>query len=90
MKYVLYNGAEIEAIYDTLEAAVIAGEPLVIKISDDALAAEQRAWRNLELESTDWIVPIIDHPQRNLYLAYRTALRDWPSTSDFPDTKPAL
>ena len=90
MKYVLYNGAEIEAIYNTLEEVALSGGPRVIEISDGALAAEQRAWRNLELKSTDWIVPIIDHPQRNLYLAYRTALRDWPSTSDFPDTKPTL
>lgn len=49
-----------------------------------------RDWRNLELKSTDWIVPITDHPQRDSYLAYRVALRDWPSTSDFPDTKPTL
>ena len=47
-------------------------------------------WRNRELLNTDWIVPVTDHPQHADYLAYRQALRDWPSTSDFPDTKPTL
>lgn len=49
-----------------------------------------REWRNLELKSTDWIVPISDHPERASYLTYRTNLRDWPSTDDFPNTKPTL
>ena len=49
-----------------------------------------RTWRNQELKDTDWIIPINDHPQRATYLTYRTALRDWPSTSDFPGTKPTL
>jgi len=49
-----------------------------------------RNWRNEELEATDYIVPLSDHPQRAAYITYRTALRDWPSTSDFPDTKPTL
>ena len=49
-----------------------------------------RNWRNEELEATDYIVPLSDHPQRAAYMTYRTALRDWPSTSDFPDTKPTL
>lgn len=47
-------------------------------------------WRNGELQRTDWIVPVIDHPEHSTYLTYRQALRDWPSTSDFPDTKPTL
>jgi hypothetical protein len=49
-----------------------------------------RNWRNEELYSTDWIVPLTDHPERNDYITYRTKLRDWPSTSNFPDTKPTL
>ena len=31
-----------------------------------------------------------DWPNRDNILTYRTALRDWPSTSDFPDTRPTL
>ncbi len=50
----------------------------------------QRQWRDAELKDTDWIVPLSDHPQRAAYMTYRTALRDWPSTSDFPDTRPEL
>lgn len=46
--------------------------------------------RNQELKDTDWIVPITDHPQHAQYLAYRQALRDWPSTPDFPTKKPVL
>jgi hypothetical protein len=33
---------------------------------------------------------LTDHPDHAATLAYRVALRDWPSTSDFPDTKPTL
>ena len=49
-----------------------------------------REWRNLELMQTDNIAQIPDWPNRDKYLAYRTKLRDWPSTSDFPATKPTL
>lgn len=47
-----------------------------------------REWRDGELYATDWIVPVTDHPDREDYLLYRQALRDWPSTPSFPDTKP--
>jgi len=49
-----------------------------------------KMWRDDELKATDWIVPLSDHPERSGYMTYRTALRDWPSTSDFPATKPTL
>jgi len=61
-----------------------------IEPTEEDIAADARAWRDSELSSTDWIVPLSDHPQRAAYLTYRTALRDWPSTSDFPATKPTL
>lgn len=51
---------------------------------------EARAWRDLELASTDWIVPLTDHPNRDSYLTYRASLRNWPTTDSFPDTKPTL
>lgn len=59
-------------------------------------AEEARIWRNAELTDTDWIVSITDHPQHAGYLAYRVALRGWPTAVDsddaalFPDTKPEL
>jgi hypothetical protein len=51
-------------------------------------AVTAREWRDGELYSTDWIVPVTDHPDHAAYLLYRQALRDWPSTPSFPDTKP--
>ena len=55
-----------------------------------------RAWRDLELQSSDWIMPITDHPQHTAYKNYRAALRDWPTAKDadgnplFPNTRPEL
>ena len=49
-----------------------------------------KAWRDSELENTDWIVPTTDHPKHAAYITYRKALRDWPSTADFPSKRPVL
>jgi hypothetical protein len=49
-----------------------------------------RQWRDGELSASDFIVPLSDHPQHAAYMTYRAALRDWPSTADFPDTRPTL
>mgnify|MGYP006255631445 CR=1 FL=1 len=49
-----------------------------------------RQWRDFELEQTDKFYLLTDHPQNAAYKTYRTKLRDWPSTSDFPDVKPTL
>ena len=51
---------------------------------------EGRMWRDSELSATDYIVPLSDHPQRDAYITYREALRQWPSTEDFPATRPEL
>ena len=56
----------------------------------EEIATSARGWRDSELQATDHIPAITDHPQRASYLTYRTALRDWPSTSDFPAKKPVL
>ena len=58
-----------------------------IEMTEEEIAT---AWRNQELKDTDWVVMLDDHPERPLYYNYRARLRDWPSTSDFPDTKPTL
>ena len=60
-------------------------EPTTEEIEDIA-----RSWRDMELGGCDYIVPLTDHPQHAAYMTYRAALRDWPATSDFPDTKPTL
>ena len=49
-----------------------------------------KSWRDFQLKESDWIIPLTDHPQHAAYITYRKALRDWPSTSDFPDKKPTL
>jgi hypothetical protein len=56
----------------------------------EEIAADAKAWRDSELQATDFVVPLADHPERSAYLTYRNALRDWPSTSDFPAKKPVL
>tara|TARA_B100000965_G_C19388248_1_gene667763 strand:+ start:422 stop:700 length:279 start_codon:yes stop_codon:yes gene_type:complete len=67
---------------------------LVIKYtqgkSSETEEEKARFWRDMELRNTDSMASIPDWPDRDKYLAYRTKLRDWPSTSDFPDTKPTL
>lgn len=52
--------------------------------------AAKRKWRDQELKNTDWVVAAVDHPQLEAYKTYRQALRDWPSTDDFPNTIPEL
>jgi hypothetical protein len=47
-------------------------------------------WRNSELVRTDSLMPLSDYPYKEKLTAYRQALRDWPSTPDFPDTRPTL
>lgn len=49
-----------------------------------------RLWRNAELGATDQAAQTPDWPNRDNILTYRQALRDWPSTSDFPATRPEL
>lgn len=55
-----------------------------------ALAAAGRVWRDSELRRTDSLVLLPDYPNSDALLAYRQALRDWPNTSDFPDTRPTM
>ena len=50
---------------------------------------EARQWRDSELKLTDFIVPTTDYPKHAEWLTYREELRDWPSTENFPDTKPS-
>lgn len=58
-------------------------------LSPDELLAKrtqkEKTWRNGELLSTDWIVPITDHPKHAAYLVYRQELRDYPQQTDFPN-----
>ena len=49
-----------------------------------------RQWRNDELFRTDTLIGLPDYPNTANLTTYRQELRDWPSTGDFPDTKPTL
>jgi hypothetical protein len=59
-------------------------------IDNDLVEKTERKWRNKELSKTDSRSVALDDPQHDAIIAYRVALRNWPSTSDFPDTKPTL
>ena len=61
-----------------------------IALRDKDLAEIGREWRDRELAETDLAAQTPDYPNRDAYLTYRQELRDWPSTGDFPDTKPTL
>jgi hypothetical protein len=51
--------------------------------------AEEKRWRDSELQSTDYIVPLTDHPKHAAYMTYRQELRDYPAQQDFPNgTRP--
>ena len=65
---------------------------MALIVLEDLLTPEQKArrWRDQELAATDYILPVTDHPERDDYIAYRTTLRDWPSTESFANTRPVL
>ena len=51
--------------------------------------AEEKFWRDSELQASDFIVPLTDHPQHTAYMTYRQELRDYPAQEDFPNgTRP--
>ena len=54
------------------------------------LEESAREWRDQELQKSDEIVKIEDHPLRQNYMFYRDQLRDWPSTSNFPEVRPVF
>jgi hypothetical protein len=72
----LFSEAPVEIIYLTGSEATASKE------------AALKTWRDSELSFTDYIVPITDMPNYDSWMSYRQALRDWPNTENFPDTKP--
>tara|TARA_Y100000766_G_C18737408_1_gene521810 strand:+ start:89 stop:367 length:279 start_codon:yes stop_codon:yes gene_type:complete len=68
------------------------GLTLTYTYSSDKRSEEEiaREWRDEELRRSDGIMSVSDHSQLSAYTAYRKKLRDWPSTEDFPKTKPTL
>lgn len=46
------------------------------------------AWRNEMLNQTDSLMALADYPYKEKLTQWRQILRDWPSTEDFPETRP--
>ena len=74
----------VEANFDHYELWV---DPTPVEPTAEEKA---RQWRDAELSFTDQASQTPDWPNRDNILTYRTALRDWPATDDFPDTRPTL
>ena len=47
-------------------------------------------WRDAELLRTDITATVSDYPNAAAIITYRAALREWPSTDSFPDTRPEV
>ena len=77
---------------ETFMAANFDYYEVVVAPTSPTLTAEQegRMWRDEELIMTDTASQTPDWPNRDNIIIYRAALRAWPSTADFPDTKPTL
>jgi hypothetical protein len=63
---------------------------LIVVENNISVETKARRWRDEELQRTDIAATVSDYPNASAVLAYRQALRDWPSTEDFPDTRPTL
>ena len=87
MKYYKVENDVVTQTVDISIGQVCKGDIELWFLLDDIPA---RPWRDWELLNTDFWVPTTDHPQYSDRMAYRVALRDWPSTSDFPATRPTL
>ena len=65
---------------------------MALIVLEDLITPEQKArrWRDEELTRTDIAATVSDYPNAEAVLTYRQALRDWPATDDFPDTRPEV
>ena len=65
---------------------------MALIIAEETISPEVKArrWRDAELQRTDIAATVSDYPNAEAVLTYRQALRDWPSTSDFPSLRPTL
>lgn len=85
VQYITDSGKIIEKQYhDPFSQDVLDAERLERKIE------AERRWRNEELSRTDSLALLPDYPYKEQLLSYRQALRDWPNTTDFPDTRPVM
>ncbi len=82
--YITADADFVEANFDHYELWV---DPTPAEPTAEEAA---RAWRDAELSFTDQAAQTPDWPNRDNILTYRAALRDWPATDDFPDTRPEV
>jgi len=96
MKYIIkdadgnvtnYITADAEFVEANFEHYELWADPTPVEPTAEEAS---RQWRDNELAFTDWIIPLIDHPQRDDYITYRESLRQWPATDSFPATRPEL
>ena len=64
------------------------GKEVEFSTEQEATIYEEKIWRDQELISTDYISQISDHVELLSYQTYRQLLRDYPSTDNFPTTRP--
>ncbi|MDA9775344.1 phage tail assembly chaperone [Algibacter sp.] len=88
IKFTCNNGVVISKLI--VEQDVMVDNPTEEEIEAVTLSIDAKKWRNRELESTDILSLLADHPNNANILLYRQELRDWPNTSTFPLTKPKL
>ena len=58
--------------------------------ADEMAAILGRQWRDNELQNTDQASQTPDFPNRANILLYRSELRSWPESDNFPTTRPVL
>ena len=78
--------AEVVPLQAYKAALVDTPEPVAV----EEPVEEPRPWRDSELAKTDILMLLPDYPDKDSLTTYRQKLRDWPSTGDFPATKPTL
>jgi hypothetical protein len=66
------------------------GEELILDTNNNDAILDikirlEKQWRDSELERTDKFATIKDMPYYYAHISYRQALRDYPSTEDFPN-----
>lgn len=66
--------------------------PYQIKLAEEIekKAKEPFEWRDSELSRTDVLMAASDYPYKAQLEIYRQALRDWPASEQFPETRPEI
>lgn len=53
----------------------------------ETLKTREREWRDSELSRTDLLIILDDYPKKIELTAYRSSLREYPESKDFPNGK---